>query len=81
MISTVALLTATPAYAELWIEDTVSGVLQSGTDVHGLFGEPRSDMAGVSYSFSIYYRNKDIRQLPGNFDYAVLKPFCAGVCR
>lgn len=65
MTASAMVFTTTPASAATWIQDTVSGVFETGTDVNGVLGSPGTDLTGTPFSFSIFYRDIDIRPVPG----------------
>jgi hypothetical protein len=71
-------VSASSANAATWLRYTISGVVETGTDLHGDFGPIGADLAGTPYSFSLYYRDRDIRQLTGNSDSAVTARWTSG---
>ena len=63
----ITLALAVPANASTWFKDTISGVLDEGTDFAGAFGPSGASLVGVPYSLSFYYRDVDIVTPPGYY--------------
>jgi hypothetical protein len=79
VVAAAAFCTAGSANATTWLKDTVSGIFNSGTDIYGDFGAVGADLTGTSYSFSIYYRDTDVEQIPGNLDFLASAKWASGL--
>ncbi len=56
----------------------MSGIFNSGTDIHGDFGPIGADLTGTSHSFSSYYRDTDVEQIPRNLDFLASAKWASG---